>query len=31
MQDHKIMREKDICPKICYGADLTFQAQYQAE
>ena len=31
MQDHKVMREKDICPKFCYEADLRFQKQYQAE
>ena len=31
MQDNKVMREKDICPKFCYGADLKFQAQYRAE
>ena len=31
MQDNKVMREKDICPKFCYGADLKFQAQHRAE
>ena len=27
MQDHKVMREKDICPKFFDGADLRFQTQ----
>ena len=30
-QNHKVIREKDICPKFCDGADFRFQAQYQAE
>ena len=32
VQDHKVMRDKDICPKFFDGADhLRFQTQYQAE
>ena len=27
MQDHKVMREKDICPKFFDGVDLRFQTQ----
>ena len=30
-QNHKVTREKDICPTFCEGADLRFQALYQAE
>ena len=30
-QIHKVIRDKDICPKSCHVADLNFQAQYQAE
>ena len=30
-QDHKVIREKDVCPKICNCADLRCQAQYSAE
>ena len=30
-QNHKVNREKDICPQFCNGADLRFHAQYQAE
>ena len=30
-QNHKVIREKDVCPKFCDGSDLRFQAQYQAE
>ena len=31
MTDHKIMRGKDICPKLCNRADVNFQAQYRAQ
>ena len=30
-QHHKVMREKEIYPKICKCADLRFQAQYSTE
>ena len=29
-QDHKVMRWKDICPKICKCANLKCQALYSA-
>ena len=31
MQYHKVVKEKDICPVLCYGADLRFQVMDQAE
>ena len=30
-QDHKVVWEKEICPKFCKCADLNCQAQYSAE
>ena len=30
-QDHKVNREKDVCPKFCKCADLICQAQFSAE
>ena len=30
-QNHNVLREKDICPKLFNGADLRFHAPYQAE
>ena len=30
-QNHKVIREKDTCPKFCDGSDLRFQAQRQVE
>ena len=30
-QNHRVIREKDICPRCCDGADLRFQAHHQAE
>ena len=30
-QDHKVNREKDMCPKFCKCADLKCQAQFSAE
>ena len=30
-QDHKVVREKNSCPKFCKCAYLKFQAQYRVE